>query len=1211
MSEEEKFPIDGSEPGAQKYDTIPPLKSGPDASPAVFAADLQNELDKAPDLPDPSEFRKIEQVRSVLGEYKRLHMKTSEPSHTILDQQKEAPLLEDELLPPTHEIDMLALEKVRRDIPGYLQGQTSFRPPKIFTPSTEKKPVSVTTNETLENPKFKTIDDAVLNLVKGKTLSKDEIIDLVVDHKDEISPEQNRTRVTIGNTVMDLLSRKTLVMDKRGGLSVIAIAGGSTDFPEEEKFLHTKWAIPDVFSEKFDEVLSNEHDPARRKKLIAFHKFDMEIARDRADLEKRLSNAKGNGVFSPDQYTYLVSVLNSETILPEEVTVPQDNLIKKLSTDEGFVDGIRIGAENWRDQKLEDEQGNRLPLTPENYIKSVGLVLNPENIQKVTQALDSLVDSGIASRTSQGYEVRKVSRIAKKESTQEGGIFTGKEKTPEISPALFLALNDLADHSSRPAGVKALIFSLKEPGVTREQANALLRSSVLFDEDTKKKLLGILFNASTGDVVEPPPIVENISSDLPFPGDPPVVPHLDLDGNEVVATNDSVLPNVTTSEKVVPFSEVDFDTLGKKYEHTEDSLREDLAKARESFAKYEAEYKQKINEDKKGYHKLMASLGVPEKQRVLSPKTPEYLEAEKAHMEAKWNLKNFFAGINIEKVPFEYTNSLIGPEEGAMKIIDVGVTKQMENEARVFLKRVEDFMPEKEKGEWRKRLDKGLEMWSKVPLAARLPLTTLVLVGGTYLLGNIGVAAALTAGGIRLGRAGVGTAAALGAGKYFDGIKRKKIEKDTEERQTEYGGSALYEKEVFNKEDEILKQKIEKENKDIKNNRLKKAGIMAAVGGLTTLGTGVAQGMYMGDGVPEGAKVKPNLAPDSKLKVPETTEGKGPTLMDKLLRETPLQKVYIDPVKVDLSSKGFIDTVHQLQEQLHGKPMSPKLAELMAQKPEKIAMDLGLYKPGQAAESAFGLQNEYLAVDAEGEISFVHSDGTTIDKLFDGEKVKPYAGKMFDADKLATSAVPEETIRAPKVAEVLPVKAEPIVSPVPQPELSIRAGTPESIGADVAVTTTSLLEKNGKVEALVSHGVEIATPIPGYKDVQDMISGKLPLQKDFQFSPDSGARLEYNKFFEKTLISMDPNLRSQMFDYRLSIPYKGGQFNVFQKGKDITILLNGEKIGSTQLIDGKFGFQFESGLEKGIFAKSEYEVAFEEVKKAIVKNTSKFLKTTK
>lgn len=667
-------------------------------------------------------------------------------------------------------------------------------------------------------------------------------------------------------------------------------------------------------------------------------------------------------------------------------------------------------------------------------------------------------------------------------------------------------------------------------------------------------------------------------------------------------------------EPIGPVRKEDLST--EESEKIEREMRAQLDAARESFATHEAEYKTKVREGKKMFRSIMEKLGAPGKQRPLLEREAEHVEAEKAYMEAKWNLKNFISGRNVKEVAFSRADSLLGLDQVEHKKIDVGVLEQAEKEYHLLQERLLEMTPEKEKS----RIEKCFQKWNSLPLAQRVILSSALLTAGGVALGVVGVSGALAAFGWRAGLAFVGTNIGLAAGKLYGNAKEKEVKEKRAARLDEYGSTKTLEKDQFIEEEKNLEKFFTQEKDEVMKNQIKKGLVTAAVAGVSTVGLGMGGQAVMGESIPNDAKVSGNVDSAPKPKVVDTAPSQPakPSWFDRLVKgvpETETQPSHpvasaspekiefkfsgYEPVGVKLSNGGFIDTVSKLKASLQGHSVSPAVEKLLAQSPEKIAMDLGLYKPGQVAESAFGLQGEELTMNANGDITLMHNDGS-VNILFDASgkahQFGEYAGNtMFDADKSITSPVPQDiapSVKAPVVVET-GVKSVP-----PAPELSVRsADSLVTVAADSVVVGSAITEAPAPKTINFE---QITAPGTTYTGPEDMVSGKLPLKPEYQFDPKFKAeRTAYNVRLEKELM----NIPQDMFDLRYPIEYNGGRINVFQKGENILILLNGQKIGTGQIIDGQPGLQYEASLGKGMLGvKSDFEQAFEKARVEIEKN---------
>lgn len=1300
---------------------VSPFQGGTDSSRAVYGEELQAELDKGGHTPNLPPKSVVADVRASLEAYRRNHG-TVISGNPILDEQKEGPLLEDELLPPTPEVDMLALEKVRKNIPKYLTPRkdqlSSVK--KYNFPAAERTIVSKTT-EIQKEFRFRNIETAIISFLRGKTLVKDEIINLVSDHKDEISPDENRTRVTISGVIEDLLNRKRLVADREGKFSVV-IAGGSTDSPDEENLPNQKWSLPTSVIGKFDEILANEHDPVRRKKLIAFRAF-MEFASNPADFEKRLLEAKERGTFDTLQYNGLVSVLKmaSDEFVPEPPPVVaqkiksnpnvimSDRPAVRIDTPLSFDDIKRMRQENpvltIREGRKSEPVAGETPadkLIRETAQFNEAKISNDEVAKKIDHYLDQATFvvplKELRGRLAQSpaedmVEIITSSSALTEEQRNELLTILGVQVAipgelpypdgyvPE-PPPIYNESPEVA-LSTKEKDPKVLIAEAQ----TFDELYAALRtigtihgSNKMYDADYLINTIeglrqGALLHSITGithtyglrDKVaelldrEKNQHIETVGGeDIKLP-EPSSRNETSIESDNVGEAATQSVPERSFKERMRDARKVaqPYDLAKKSFggvyrdnliegptrkedlspvesEKIERELRDKLDIARKKFVVYESAYKQQVREKKSRYSRVLEDLGAAEKQLPqMPPKDPEHVEAERAYLKTQWDLKNFIVGRDVKEVEFSYPGVVLSNSEN--KKIDVGVAKEMQTEWEILQREIQKNLPEKE----RSLINKAFEKWSSYSLPKRIALSTAVLAVGGVAFGGVGISTALAGGLMRYARAGLGAGLGVGAGKVFDGVVvKKKIEKIRNERLDEVGSvDTRKDEQAFINQVKEFSEKAQAEEKTKRKYQLAKAGVMAATSGVATIGMNIgAQAVSDHFGAPEPKGSWLDKFIKKEVVVEEPVAPKAPSVVEKVIETAP-QKIYVTPVEVELSQNGFIDTVDKLKQATAGQKLTPALEKLFAQSPQKIAIDLGLFKPGQVAESAFGFQREQLAIDIDGNVSLMHSTGET-EVLMDSQgTLKPYSGKMFDADGAPVSEVPKvipEPLRAaaPVIETPPPVKT---AIPDVRPEMGIKAGvSTESLAADGATVASGVPETkkssvkietglsetspspikmetslryddSQQVRALMVGDIEIATPLPGFKNPQDILSGKMPLKSDLQFGSDGKIRTEYNKFFTKTLALMSDAERAQLFDYHLPVQYKGGRIDIFQKGEDITILLNGEKILSATMVDGKPGYMFERPETKGIFSvKSEYEIASDEAKKAIEKNIKFF-----
>lgn len=635
-------------------------------------------------------------------------------------------------------------------------------------------------------------------------------------------------------------------------------------------------------------------------------------------------------------------------------------------------------------------------------------------------------------------------------------------------------------------------------------------------------------------------------------------------------------------------------------EEIERILREELAAARGTFVVHEAAYKREVREKKSKYRRILEDLGAAEKQLPeMPPKDAQYREAERAYLKAQWDLKNFIVGRDVKEVEFSYPDVVLSNNEN--KKIDVGVANEMQKEWVTLQREIQKNIPEKEKG----RIAIAFEKWNSLSLPKRIAISTVLLTVGSATLGGVGISAAFATGAMRFGRSLAGAGIGIGAGKVFDGVViKKKIEKIRNERLDEVGSvDTRKDEQAFIDQVKDFADKATAEEKTKRKYQLVKGGVMAATSGIATIGINAGtQAVVDNLNTPKSSWFDKLVKKEVLVEQPVAPK---PSVMVEEVPETPTQ-TYMDSAEVELSNKGFIDSLDKLKHAVEGKKLTPEVERLFTQSPSKIAMDLGLYKPGQAAESAFGFQHEKLAIDTEGNISLVHNGGETEILMNSNGTLKPYAGRMFDADKLATSPMPEVT-GAPRAAVVLEQSVVPkapvveIAKSVPEsamPNARIEASvSADTMAADVVATTSGIIEqtpvKSIDFKDIVSGDVEHASP-------QSIISGELPLKSDYQFDPKfKNIRTAYNIELEKKLMNVSPD----MFDLRYPIEYNGGRINVFQKDNNLTFFLNGQKIGTGSIVDEGIGFQYDRSLGTSMFgSKNGFEQAFDAARQAVEKN---------
>lgn len=1082
--------------------------------------------------------------------------------------------------------DDVKLEDVKANLGQYIQlavdNKNRARTGRIVQPSHVIKP-----EELIQIPKtkklqedtpeskesFDSMEDAVLASVDNRRLNKEEIINEILGKRSEIEIRggDRIARLSIGIAINNLLRENKLVdSDGKGNLRVSRIVGGgstneSSKKPERPE---VRWSVPEAFESELNTMILSEHgNPYTRRALDVFRQFDVATAHSVENLKLKLKGQRASGTFTEEQYKKLLNILEMSEVISGELPYPEGFVAEPPPVVPSYATFPRQTP-----KKIPEPVAvkpsivvDHPPITPD-YIREHGIAYGADKTK--TDDMDSqVIDLPEPPPVVPSYAVfpRQNPRV--------------KPAPVEIKPSLVNhTVITRADLDRRAAEQSSITPDVEETYPSAEVDDTPSEPLAVSDPQSRVKSLN-----------------ERMSEAV-----------VRAQGVEMSKAAVEKFSTTQYEEPIGPLRKEDLSP--EESARIEGEMRQRLDVTREKLAAEEVAYKGKVREGKKVFRSIMNTLA-PGRQRPLPEKELEHKEAEKAYLDAKWDLRNFISGRDIKNISSSDTNSLLGQEKTTHRI-DVGVLKQAEKEYSLLQERILEMTPQKEK----KIIERAFEKWNSIPLAQRVILSSALLTAGGVALGTVGVSGALATLGWRAGRAFVGTSLGLKAGQLYGNAKNKELGEKRTERLNEYGAQSIREKDQFVEEEKGLERFFTQEKKDITKNQLKKAAITTAVAGVSTVGLGLGSQALVGETVPSGGKIPTTV---------DSTPTPKTSWLDKLIKPNPEVKVSspdtlkfgfkgYEPVAVNLSNNGFIDTVAQLKENLHGHALSPAVEKLFTQSPEKVAMDLGLYKPGQVAESAFGLKGEQLTMNANGDIAIMHNDGS-VNILFNAEgkitQFGEYAGNtMFDADKLATSAMPKEgieplpSIKPPVVAEVgsksvhVPTSAEAVIS----------AATPAgSIVADSAVVGTSLSEvptsQSIDFERIVVSHAEPVGP-------QDMVVGKLPLKPEYQFDPKFKAqRVAYNIRLEKELM----NIPQDMFDLRYPIEYNGGRINVFQKGEDITILLNGQKIGTGRIVDGKIGFQYEQSLGKGMLGvKNDFEQAFEKARVEVEKN-ERFFKVKK
>lgn len=1147
----------------------------------------------------------------VLGEHD-LH---EEEPLDVLNEQREVPLLEQDLLPPAKDGIDFDLDAQEASVLGNIKRSNVVTSEVVSGASVEpsrrrrvhmfeyaiKSPGSK--ESVAKEPQFKSVDDAVLGVLNGKSLSREELMANVktLVEQGDIAQDDGDSPITdtaIGVALINLMNNNLLASDGEGKLRVYKIAGGSTHGSENgqtEEALSTKPTLVEKMNRIVDKVTNKALEGTAYGRLVAKLQSVIDSAPDKVKVELQELSQK---------------ITDSKGI---------ENILSNLATIDGWVpDSEYANLVTIAEQAAEEQKQHESVVSVSTSTSATPMFpkQTPRKVSQSVQIRPSIFNTERLSteelnRRAEEARNAKIEKLATEKTDEEKtALIEGVQNFDELYSAL-KECKVIKSSDGTNLTAEELISKIEEIG---------RQDSVGFDYLVKR---GIARTHGLRDKVRELWKAENAQN---MAQNEPVPPPVYVPGTQ---------PTVDLyDEPIGPVRKEDLSP--EESEKIEREMRESLGATREKFATHEAAYKTKVREGKKTFRSLMEKLGVPEKQRPATEREAEHIEAEKAYMEAKWNLKNFISGRSVKEVEFSHADSLLGLDHVENKKIDVGVLEQAEKEYSLLQDRMLEMTPEKE----RSTVEKAFQKWNSLPLEYRVGLSAALLTAGGVALGTVGVSGALSALVWRAGRALVGTNIGLAAGRLYGNAKEKEVKEKRAERLDEYGSTKTLEKDQFIAEEKELEKFFDQEKSEIRKNQIKKGLVTAAVAGVSTVGIGMGGQALVGESVPSGAKVSGNIdsAPKPKV-VADANTVSTKSWFDKIFSDNekvsvkpsaleasdapqkidvPFELKGYEPIGVKLSNEGFIDTVSKLKAGLQGHSVSPAVEKLLAQSPEKIAMDLGLYKPGQVAESAFGLQGEELTMNINGDIALMHNDGS-VNILFDASgnahQFGEYAGNaMFDADHAPASPLPKDV---PPVKT--PVVVETGVKSIPStPEVGISATSPlASVAMDSGTVGLSLTEAP---TPKVINFDQIVAPSADYTSPQDMVVGKLPLKPEYQFDPKFKAeRTAYNVRLEKELM----NVPHEMFDLRYPIEYNGGRINVFWKAADtevpnikkvpsIRIFLNGQLIGMGDIIDGQPGLQYEASLGKGMLGvKSDFEQAFEKARAEIEKNKMFFKKVKK
>ncbi len=729
-------------------------------------------------------------------------------------------------------------------------------------------------------------------------------------------------------------------------------------------------------------------------------------------------------------------------------------------------------------------------------------------------------------------------------------------------------------------------------------------------------------DTETGDFVSKEKVEDNSERDIPT-----AVELAMKKADELVSKSDT-----TPAPEVVPPIPV-VEASGKSAEE----INEGIEKTREEYASQLVEWKNQIRSKKSKFRKVLADLGV-DKQLPSEEEPKELVEARKAYTEAK---KAKYKDYLVDEIQTPNRDQRpLGLLDAEVNSKRYDLMDMLDSEDEAFGKRISDALPPLEKG----MLGKGLDMWRAMPRYQRIAISSgLAMTAG--LIGGAGVGAAAVYGGMRAGRAVLGTLGAQGVAGAMGSKYEDKNASDKKEALSTY--TKNIDLDNFDRKEKERMDFVERKQKEMKRQTLKKGLAMAATVGVTNLGLTI-------DGPSAGSMGKDiNLPGKGTLNVPNdygnidkylekldnTKSAVKETLtsdnqLDNLEQFKPVVESSIEKVaetEVLPVPETVIKGLHNLKAEImseYGGEVPESLKPIMDKTPKELATIFDLNNPANIDFDP-SLASENISVGSDGNVYYEHQDGSK-QTLFDSK-----AGKFYRFDGTVASET-STTPLATSGTEVL--EGDPIFKTEAVSVLDVKDTTDEEIAreaiervsipeeSEVAIADEKPVAVPGEVDDRISVGgdksVEVLTvgenkfvSYEGMRIGQEITQNGKKLfvlddnfQDGEQYAP---VRNAFTKAFEKsaTVSVLGPNPIAESFE--------GGKiyisYNVPNDPDSVKILLNGKEIasGSTTVVDAKGipKIKMYGNLKGGWFlVDNAYERAFKHIDKMIKAGTFDFKK---
>ena len=197
---------------------------------------------------------------------------------------------------------------------------------------------------------------------------------------------------------------------------------------------------------------------------------------------------------------------------------------------------------------------------------------------------------------------------------------------------------------------------------------------------------------------------------------------------------------------------------------------------------------------------------------------------------------------------------------------------------------------------------------------------------------------------------------------------------------------------------------------------------------------------------------------------------------------------------------GAIKTIEEFQEKLKAQYPDASTAPVSVQhilntKPDRLAIEYGMFKPGDDAESAVMKLGSKFESDAQGNISFTQEGKTTLlEKGDDADVTNVYGGKMIDGDNSGRTSIASEprTSGTSKFLEQNPQK---------DPVGAVDATTPKADDG-----TSEFLKNNPQKDPVGS--IETEKTPAGVKAVTEPVEGTIKPKIEELKSNLTASRLE-------------------------------------------------------------------------------------------------------